>query len=160
MSFILIKYNIYLAYKNNFLKMSEEKYDKSVVLEVPIYSIDYLKGFLLVVGAGGGKKFGVRNFLLSMKIKNNKICQEPVHKVEYENDFPIFVKTINKNNTCLVCLGGNVVIYSIDINNGSIKEINNIKIQCSSSEDIFLTTLSFNENLSQIAFGNSVGMIR
>jgi len=140
--------------------MAQTEFDKLIVLEVPIYDIEYLGGYMLVAGAGGGKKYGVRNYFMSFKVASNKIAKEPSGKVEYSTEIPYYIKGIPKNNTAVVCLSDSIIMYSLDINSGQLTELNKVKLLEFSSPDLYLTMFNFDDTYTYAACGNTDGLIK
>ena len=139
--------------------MASEEYDKLVVLEVPIYHIEFLGGYLLVAGAGGGKKYGVRNYFMSFKIKNSLISKEPSNKIEFSTEIPYYIKAVPLNLTCILCLNDYINVYSLDNNNGNLTQISTIKILDYSTPDIYLSVFSLDFDINNPSYKNNKNKI-
>ena len=132
-----------------------------IVCEVPVNCIDYLNGYILAVGGGGGKKFGVRNYLWSYKIKGHLILKNPSNTLEYpDNCLPLLIKSINKTASFIVTLNYDINLYSLNISDGSFIEFQKINIIKCNNTSQYITSLSFeNAHLNYTAFGDSTGYI-
>ena len=98
-------------------------YDNKIVLESPIFGIDYIGNYIVAICGGGGKKFGVRNYLLSYQINKDKISKDAIYKLDYGDKLATFIKSMNKNNIFIVCFDSCSITYSIELGTGEVKEI-------------------------------------
>jgi hypothetical protein len=98
-------------------------FDSKIVLESPIFGIDYIGNFIVAICGGGGQKFGVKNYLLSYQIKKDKIAKDPIYKLDYGDKLAIFIKSMNKNNIFIVCFDTCSITYSIDLGTGVVIEL-------------------------------------
>lgn len=135
------------------------KYDKLIVLDIPIYCVEFMSGFILVVGAGGGQKYGVKNLLMTYKMNQNKICQTASCTIEYETEIPYFIKCIKELNIAVICLSDTIISYILNTNTGELKQVSSTKILEYKTTDIYLTTISFDETYKKAAFGSSEGLL-
>ncbi len=131
-------------------------YDDRIVLESPIFGIDYIKGYIIAICGGGGKKVGVRNYLQIHKITKEKIVSQPIYKLEYENRLPLFIKSFNKHDFFCVCFDDCTIFYNIDISSGEVIENKEIKVDKLNN----LSILSLDTADSFIATGGSFGELQ
>ena len=133
-----------------------------IVAEVPVNCIDYLNGYILAVGGGGGKKYGVRNYLWSYKIKNELISSSPTNTHEFpDNCLPLLIKAVNKTDTFCVGLNHDIFLYSLNSDDGSFNQLFKINIISNTqNHDLYINCLNFdNISLNYTAFGDSLGTV-
>lgn len=134
------------------------EYNNLVLFDVPITSIDYLGNFLIISGGGGGKKFGVKNFMNSYNVKNNLISKVVSFSHEFKTEIPNFIKAIKSFNLILVCLTNCISVFSMDLNTGSMNYLEDITITNYTTDEIYLSTLTLDSK--NLIVGSSDGNVK
>lgn len=135
---------------------------RMLIIEMPIFSIGSLSSFLIIAAGGGGKKFGVRNKILSYKISTSKSInsEEPAYSIEYEKEIPVHVSTIEKYMMFGVCLNNLCIVYSLDPSNGSFVEKFKLSVMDYHDSDTYLERFYFDPQGDLALAGCSDGMLK
>jgi hypothetical protein len=128
-------------------------------LDQPIFCLCVLKDFILVASGGGGKKFGVRNQIISFKLTDNKfsnIC----HQVEFEKEIPVFISSNDETNLFCACIDNITVFYLLDVNNGTFKEIKRLTVMDYFDPDVYLSVCRLDNKGKYFASGSTDGILK
>jgi hypothetical protein len=118
-----------------------------------------LNDYVVSAIGGGGKKFGVRNKLISYNIKGDKLSSEPIHQIEFEKEIPLSLTTFPKLNIFATCLDDQLAFFKME-NNGAFNEIFRYKVLDYCDETIFLSVCKFSESGNYFAAGTSDGYLK
>lgn len=134
------------------------EFNNLVLFDVPITSIDYLGNYLIISGGGGGKKFGVKNFMNTYLVKNKLVSKVVCFSHEFKTEIPNYIKSLKSHNLILVCLTNSILIFSIDLNTGAMNNIQEIVVSNNTNEEIYLSTLSI--DIKNLVVGSSDGNMK
>jgi hypothetical protein len=118
-----------------------------------------MNDYVIAAIGGGGKKFGVRNKLISYSIKSDKLSSDPIHQVEFEKEIPVYISNYPKLNLFAVCLDDHFAIFKMETN-GTFNEIFRYKALDYFDIDIYLSVCKFSESGQYFAIGTSDGYIK
>ncbi len=142
------------------LNMSDKIGGRFKYLEQPIFCLCTLNDFILVAGGGGGKKFGVRNKILSYKLINNQMSDEPCHTVEFEKEIPVFISSFEPYNIFSTCVDNITIFYKLDSATGVFSEIYRFKVMEFYNDDLYQSVCRFNNNGKLFASGSTDGTLK
>lgn len=124
-----------------------------IVLGAPVFSVEFIDGFLVAISGGGGKKFGVVNSLESHKLKGELISENPVHMIKYPDSFfPNHIRSFKGTNFFTVCSNNIIALYQL-MTDGMITEIS----QQSRNSEAEISLISFDIKNEIAISGDSFG---
>jgi WD40 repeat protein len=132
-------------------------------LEAPIYAINTINSYLLIACGGGGKKYGVRNYIYSYKINKDGFSEEPIYSIEYPTEIPLWISTyeVKEYNFFAVCMDNKTLFYKMDIQSGSFKEMYQlITMSFYNADQIYQSVCSFDLLGKRFATGTSDGILK
>lgn len=130
-------------------------------LEQPIFCLCVIKDYVLVASGGGGKKFGVRNKILSYQILNNyKFSEEPLCSVEFEKEIPVFISSYELLNIFCVSVDNLTVFYSLDTLNGKFHEVTRLTTMEFFDPDIYQSVGRLDNKGKYLATGTTEGILK
>jgi hypothetical protein len=129
-------------------------------LEQPIFCLCVLKDYVLVASGGGGKKFGVRNKIVSYKITNNKFSDEICHSAEFDKEIPVFISSYEDLNLFCTCIDNMTVFYTLDVTSGEFAEACRVKVMDFFDADIYQSVSRLDNKGTYFASGGTDGMLK
>ena len=130
-------------------------------LEQPIFCLCVLKDYVLVASGGGGKKFGVRNKIVSYRIINDsKFSEEICHFAEYEKEIPVFISSYEPLNLFCTCIDNMTVFYNLDVSTGVFNEICRLKVMDFFDGDIYQSVCRLDNKGKFFAGGTTDGNLK
>jgi len=129
-------------------------------LEQPIFCLCVLKDYVLVASGGGGKKFGVRNKIVSYKLTDNKLSDDICHQEEFEKEIPVFISSCEASNLFCTCIDNVTVFYLLDPINGKFKELKRLCAMDYFDPDIYQSVCRLDSNGSFFASGSTDGVLK
>jgi len=91
---------------------------------------------------------------------NGSIQKEPAFTQQFEQEIPVWINCYEELNMFLVCMDNLIVIYSLNINDGSFSEIYRIKAMEFFDFDIYLTCCTVSKSGKVLTCGSSDGNLK
>lgn len=130
-------------------------------LEQPIFALGVLNDYVIIASGGGGKKYGVRNKILSYKIIEDKgFSEEPSHVVEFAQEIPVYIHTNEKTNYFCTCIDNLTVLYELNIQSGQFNEIFRLRVLEYFDLDVYLNLAKFDISGNYLGVGTTDGALK
>jgi len=134
---------------------------RTKTLEQPIFHLCVLKDYVLIASGGGGKKFAVRNKIISYKIiSDSKFADEMSHEEEYEKEIPIYINSLELHNIFCTCVDNITIFYKLNTINGNFQEIYRQKVMDFYDADNYQTVCKFDNKGEYFASGTTDGNLK
>jgi len=132
-----------------------------IKLDQPIFCLCLIKDFLIVASGGGGKKFGVRNKIVSYKIINNsKISEMPSHWIEFEIGIPVFISSLDSFNLFSTCMDNVTVMFKFNTRDGTFDEVSRIVVSNYYDTDVYQSVCRFDNKGVYLGTGTTDGVLK
>jgi hypothetical protein len=130
-------------------------------LDQPIFHLCILKDYVLIASGGGGKKFAVRNKIISYKIINDyKFSEQMSYEVEYEKEIPVYINSLQPHNIFCTCVDNLTIFYKLNTSNGEFQEIYKQKVMDYYDADNYQTVCKFDDKGEYFASGTTNGNLK
>ena len=129
-------------------------------LEQPIFCLCVIKDYILVASGGGGKKFGVRNKIVSYRIIDDFKFSDAIHFAEFDKEIPVFISSYEPLNLFCTCIDNMTVFYTLDCSTGVFNEIMRLKVMDFFDGDVYQSVCRLDNKGKYFASGTTDGILK
>lgn len=123
----------------------------------PVIGLFIINNYLIVASGGGGKKFGLRNKLLSYRLSLKGIS-EVIYEKEID-EMPVFISGLQTHSLFCVCMSNQSLFYSLN-DKGEFNEVNKIATLDIKSKEIFQSVCQMSSDGKYFGCGLNNGTLK